>query len=107
MTTEQTFLIVIQVSDAVPEGTNPAAPIADFDTGGGSFTVQFAPNMQRLLFEFTLFTDEIPEGTEAFLVSSSRQDTHGSITLPDYLPPTFPSTFINILDDDREFIRKV
>ena len=104
VTTEQLFLIDIEVSDAVPEGTNPATLSEDFETGAG---VLFPPNMQRLLLNFTLLPDNIPEGTEAFLVSSSRQDTLGPITLPDYRPPMFASTFINILDDDREFIRNI
>ena len=105
--TEQLFIIVIQVSDAVPEGTNPATFNEDFSfSSAGTLSILFPPNLQRLNIGFDLFSDEIPDGNEAFLFSSSRQDTlqlDGTvITLPDYLPPMFASTFINILDDDRE-----
>ena len=109
---EQIFGIVIQVSDAVPTGVNPATfgVDGDYETGGGgSLTILFPANQQRLNFEITLFPDQIPEGTEGFLASSSRLDTAADQTgtvfpLPDFLSPTYASTTINILDDDRKFI---
>ena len=110
--TEQIFGIVILVSDAVPVGANPATfgRFDDYETGGGgSLTIFFPSNQQRLNFEITLFPDEIPEGTEGFLASSARIDTAvdqiGTMfPLPDFLSPTHASTSINILDDDRKFI---
>ena len=108
--TEQIFGIVIQVSDAVPAGVNPATFGQDYLTGGfGSLTTLFPANLQRLIFEVTLFPDQIPEGTEGFLASSSRLDNFADQTgtvfpLPDYLSPRYASTTINILDDDRKFI---
>ena len=108
VTTEQIFDIAIQISDAVPAGTNPATFNEDYTVGAGdSFSRTFFPNMQRLDIEFVLLPDNIPEGNEAFLFSSSRQDTASSggmeFTLGDYLSPMFASAFVNILDDDREF----
>ena len=95
--------------DAVPQGTNPATINEDYSVGGsGSFSRKFFPNMQRLNIDFDLLTDDIPEGSEAFVVSSSRQNTASSggveFTLGDYLSPMFASVLVNILDDDREFI---
>ena len=108
VTTEQIFEIVIQISDAVPQGTNPATLSEDYFVGAVIFQRTFPSNLQRLNIEFELYNDNIPEGTEAFLFSSTRQDTSSSggreFTLGDYLPPMFASTFVNILDNDREFI---
>ena len=111
--TEQIFGIVIQVSDRVVAGVNPATfgvDGGDYETGGGgSLTTFILPNQQRLNFGITLYPDDIPEGTEGFLASSSRLDTAADQTgtifpLPDFLSSTHASTNINILDDDRKFI---
>ena len=110
--TEQIFGIEIEVSDEVPAGVNPATfgGAGDYETGGGGrLAIMFPPNQQRLIFEITLFPDQIPEGTEGFLASSSRLDTIADQTgmvfpLPHYLRPTYASTTINILDDNRRFI---
>ena len=109
--TEQIFGIVIQTSDAVPTGVNPATfgPFGDYETGGGgSFTTLFRPNQRRLNFEITLFPDDIPEEIEGFLASSARLDTAADETgitfpLPDYLSPTYASISIYIVDDHRRF----
>ena len=111
--TEQIFGVAVEVSDGVPAGVNcnPATfgPFGDYLTGGGgSLNTMFPPNRQRLNFEITLFPDEILEGTEGFVASSLRLDTAADETgtifpLPDYLPPTYASTTIYILDDDRKF----
>ena len=71
--------------------------------------LQFGPMVQRINFPFTLFTDTLPEGTEAFLVSSAPADI---AELPDgttvpvstFLNPNNLSaeSFIIIEDDDRE-----
>ena len=108
VTSEQMFGIVIQVSDAVPGGTNPAALTEDYDVGGGRIvTIPFPSNLQRVNYEFRLLPDTIPEWTEAFLACSSRAnmlEVDGRVfTLPHYQSPVFASASINILDDDREF----
>ena len=110
VTSEQTFLIVIEVTGSVSEGANPATlgPNGDYEVAGGNTVanITFVPNQQRLNFGLMLNPDNIPEGTEAFLATSLRQDTAEGVVfpLPDYLNPTYASTFINILDDDRESI---
>ena len=106
-------MISIQVSDsdAVLGSTNPATNTEDYDIGNGddTFTVTFFPNDQRLNIDFELLPDEIPEGNEAFVVSSFRLDSlvldnSTVLTLPDFSPPTFALTFVNIMDNDCEFI---
>ena len=101
VTSEQFFSIYIQASDAVPEGTNPATFIEDYQTGG---VIPFFSYQQYLYIDVYIFRDRIIEGTEVFLLSSSV-DRGFALEFPDYLPPMFPSTFINILDDDRELIQ--
>ena len=64
----------------------------------------FLPTAQTLEFVFTLFPDEIAEGTEAFQARSSPSEGADD---PDYTVPTelntlFAETFIIIEDDDRE-----
>ena len=64
----------------------------------------FLPSAQTLEFVFTLFPDEIAEGTEAFQVRSSPSEGADD---PDYTIPTtintlFAETFIIIEDNDRE-----
>ena len=112
---EQTFLVVVQVSSSVPPGQNIQPASLDFDyrlSVAGTFVVlQFGPMDQRINFPLTLFSDTFPEETEAFLASSAPSDT---AQLPDgtiipvstYLIPTdlFGETFVVIEDDDREFL---
>ena len=96
VTTEQTFEIAIQLSAAVPPGTNLASFLSDY-LDGGVFWI-FPPNLQRLNIDFILYSDNIPEGNEAFLFEVFALHVVG-----EYLPPMFASALINILDDDREF----
>lgn len=113
VTSEQTFLIVVQVSDSVPPGGgfNPATNGLDYSLGarGTSPVIQFTPQTQRLLFSFELISDTLPEGNEAFLLSTAPedegQDASGRILpVPGYLPPIALSaeTFVIIEDDDRK-----
>ena len=109
---EQTFLIVIEVSEATPpnqNNINRATRGADF-TSADSLVVQFLPRDQRINFQFNLLPDDFPEGTESFLATSARQDRGADATgmvfdAPSYLPPVTLSdrTFILIEDDDCKF----
>jgi hypothetical protein len=113
---EQTFLISIQVTDSAPSGTQSAAIDQDYRfalPGETNATEFFFPTQQRILFPFELRTDNFPEGTEAFQVSVSPEDTREFIdengtrvteTFPTSLNPEnlAPDIFITILDNDRK-----
>ncbi len=112
--TEQTYVIVIEVNDATPNTNIRAATLSD-DAGDNdyvitlpterSFVLLFPPENQLLEFAFTLFPDEIAEGTEGFQASSQPSEDPNN---PAFTAPTpgvlFPSTFIIIADDDRKRI---
>ena len=115
VTSEQTFLVVIQTSGSVPPGKfiEPATLGVDYRLPGSTTVVvlQFPPRFQRINFPFTLLFDTLPEGTEAFLASSAPEDTAQlpdgtTVPLSTYLHPNalFSESFIIIEDDDREFI---
>ena len=108
---EQTFLIVIEVSEATPPNqynVYRATRGADF-TSADSLVVQFLPGYQRINFQFNLLPDVFPEETESFLVTSAPEDSgliNGVIfDAPSFLPPVTLSdrTFIIIEDNDRKF----
>ena len=104
ITSEQTFLVSIQVTDSAPSGTSsitPATLEADYrltQTAAGqtSVTISFLAFEQSVLFPFTLFPDTFPEGTEAFQASISPETLLNSKTLASEI-------FIFIEDDDRKF----
>ena len=111
---EQTFFVAVQVSSSVPPGEmiQPATLDVDYRVTGLTVVVlEFGPREQRINFQFTLFPDTLPEGTEAFLASSAPADMAG---LPDgrivpvstYLNPVALSaeSFVIIQDDDCEFL---
>ena len=108
---EQTFLIVIEVSEATPpnqNNINQATRGADF-TSADSLLVQFLPRDQRINFQFNLLPDDFPEKTESFLATSAPEDSGliGGVTFnaPSFLPPVTLSdrTFILIEDNDCKF----
>ena len=115
---EQTFLVVITATDTVPSGSGfrPAQLNSDYrgigapTPDGTSVVRQFLATDQRMLFPFTLIHDDIPEGTEAFLVSTSAEDEgmFGGMTfqVPGFLSPTtlFPQAYVIIEDNDRKFL---
>ena len=117
VTSEQTFLISIQVTGSAPSGTTIQSATIDQDYRFGaedrtSETILFGPLVQRILVQFELLFDNLPEGTEAFQASASPEDTletrapNGTvIRFPTPLSPEIlaPETFIIILDDDRKF----
>ena len=108
---EQTFLIVIEVSETTPpnqNNINRATNGVDF-TSADSLVVQFMPRDQRINFQFNLLPDDFLEGTESFLAASAPEDSGqiGGVTFnaPSYLPPVTLSdrTFILIEDNDCKF----
>ena len=115
---EQTFLVVITTRDTVPSesGFRPAQLNSDYG-GIGASTIdgtsvvrQFGAADQRMLFPFILLHDDIPEGTEAFLASTSAEEealVDGmSVQVPGFLSPTtlFPQAYVIIEDNDRKFL---
>ena len=109
MTSEQTFLVSIQVTDVF--GTVVGLDYRLGQAGQASVhnvTEHFNASQQRVPFRFTLLPDTLPEGPEAFLASLCLKDAQ---LLPDGTEETFPTTslisasevFIIILDDDRKF----
>ena len=77
VTTEQTFLLEVQVTNSVPSGTTniqPATNEQDYRVGSGFSMTQtdcFRPFHQKISFGFELFSDTLPEGTEAFQITFS------------------------------------
>ena len=115
VSSEQTFLVAVQVTSSVPPGQNVRPATLDNDyhitsSGQTSVLFTFLPTEARINFFFTLFPDSFPEGDEAFRVSASPEDTQlrpdGSIeTYPTFLNPAIltSETFVIIEDDDRTF----
>ena len=112
---EQTFQVVITSIDSVPSGSGFRPAQLNSDYGGISSTPegnvrQFPAAEQRMLFSFSLLRDDIPEGTEAFLATTSPANTgiSGGMTfpVPAFLSPTtlFPQAYVIIEDDDRKFL---
>ena len=108
---EQTFLIVIEVSERTPpnqNNINQATRGADF-TSADFLVVQFLPRDQRINFKFNLLPDDFAEGTESFLATSAPEDSGAvngvTFSAPSFLPPVTLSdrTFIIIEDDDCKF----
>ena len=120
---EQEFRVVIESSTATPNANIRPATLTSRDAFGTIInndylivapdqTViisSFLPSAQTLEFIFTLFPDEIAEGTEAFQARSTPSEGADD---PDYTIPTalntlFAETFIIIEDDDRELCMHV
>jgi hypothetical protein len=116
VTSEQIFLVSFQVTDSAPSGTQSATIDQDYRFAGFGQTSQvefFFPSQQRILFPFELIADTLPEGTEAFQVSVSPEDTREFVdqngmvtaeTFPTSLNPENLTSeiFITILDNDRK-----
>ena len=118
---EQTFLLSVQVTDSAPSGTaiQSATFRVDYEfsaEGRTSETLFFLPSQQRILVTFGLLADTLPEGTEAFQVNVSPEDTqeeralNGTVIIVERFPiPLSPidlaseEAFIIILDDDCKF----
>ena len=99
---EQTFVVVVQVTNSVPNGSNfqPATLGEDYSVGSSSVEFLFPFDLQFLLVPVTLLSDNIPEGTESFLMTLG--DLGIRVIDPEDLSPTALSaeTFVIIEDDD-------
>ena len=112
--------MVIEVSTATPDPNIRPATLTSRDADGNIINndylllnpdlsviiSSFLPGAQTLEFIFTLFPDDVAEGTEAFQARSSPSE--GALD-PDYIIPTdantlFAETFIIIEDDDRKHV---
>jgi hypothetical protein len=111
VTSEQTFLVSFQLTGSAPSGIQTATIGHDYRFGSTPRqTSVFFPTQQRILFLFELLTDNFPEGTEAFQVGVSPEDTREFIVNGTMVTETFPTSlnpeslapdiFITILDDD-------
>ena len=97
---EQTFSVVVQIASASNFGQNiqPATHNEDYSLSVEQthVTLPFLPYDQRIIVPFTLFTDDVPEGTEAFRLSSAPNNIvlpdQTGVTLPTYLNPINLST---------------
>ena len=106
---EQSFLLSIQVTDSAPSGTSiqPATLDADYRIGApGQTSVNrtFLAFQQRIDFQFTLFPDTLPEGTEAFQASVSLTGLSGPVEIVPNLEISASKICVFIEDDDRMFI---
>ena len=101
---EQTFVIVVQFVDSVPLGSNllPATFGEDYSVNSRPSVLQFQNNSQRLLVPFSLFTDDNPEGTEGFLLTSVPGNLGPDMDVPTYLPPTTLSADASVTIEDDE-----
>ena len=102
---EQQYSLNVTVSSPTTDGLHPAmletaAEFGDYGLHGGSFrTLVFHPDQQEIVFLFSLFGDEMPEGVEAFRATIS---TVGGT--PTFRAPTMAllTTTIRIMDNDSE-----
>ena len=112
VTSEQTFLVSLQVTDSAPFGIQSATIDQDYrfaPFGQTNQVVNFFPSQQRIPFRFELHADPLPEQTEAFQASISPEDTRdlGGGMVEQFPTSLNPLTlrsevFITILDDDRK-----
>ena len=105
---EQTFSVSVQLAEGVvPSGKNiqPATLNDDYrlNVDHTHVTLQFLPEYQRLNVQFTLFPDNISEGTEAFSITSAPETT-----LPTYYNPIHLSTdtFVIIKGNNIDHCRR-
>ena len=117
-TSEQTFQIIVQVSDSdfIPPDSNIqlATLSDDFHIADTTFqdtprvTLEFPSSHQRINLTFYLVQDNIPEGTEVFHASLAPVNfAIGPSGEPVYVPsPTnlFSETLIYVEDDDSKFV---
>ena len=115
---EQEFRVVIEVSTATPNANIRPATLTSRDADGTiinndylllfpdqtAIILTFIPSAQTFDFVFTLFPDEVAEGTEAFQARSSPLEgtDDPGYTIPTELNTLFAETFIIIEDDDCE-----
>ena len=104
---EQTFVVVVQVTNTVPVGTNfqPATFGEDYSVGEPrtmSASLVFPNNVQKINVPITLFADNNVEGTEAFLMTSAPGDLGTNQVVPGYISPTTLSTDASVIIEDDD-----
>ncbi len=117
---EQTFAIQITVGDP-DQGVNlatlqqPGQVDEGFDyvistPGQNRIALPFPPDQSAITFTFTLFPDELAEGTEGFRAGIGSAGTPfatfqlpSATTRPRPMPPAFPDTLIRIIDTDSKY----
>ena len=116
---EQTFAIALFFDDPAGFLTRPATlsqsqdSTVNFDYAlvDGIVELEFRPNQTEVQVAFTLFPDELPEGTEGFSISiASLGGRFPNFQLPvttSVTVPAFASTLVRILDNDCKFLRSV
>ncbi len=110
--TEQTIVVAVNLVQTVPPGSGfdvatPSDENGDNDVlfGQDSSVLAFIPpGDDRITVPFTIFSDELPENTEAAqLTLEPPTDTIGEDPPPRFeLLPEYPTFFIVIEDDDRK-----
>jgi len=112
---EQTYFIAIGDNEfgtnTATGDTDPIIPpgsgvdIRDYIGLPENFTVQIFPFQQSIPFVLTLFSDESPEGDEAFQLVASPVDSLGpQFSVPIATAPFTAATVVRILDNDRNYI---
>ena len=102
--TEQIISFAVNLFQTAPEGLGTATPSTDTEDNDFSFPSSslrlISPEEDQIFVELTIFTDDLPEVTEAAQLRLSLPTDGmfpGFETLPQY-----PSFFIIIEDADRE-----
>lgn len=117
-TSEQTFQVIVQVSDSgfiPPDPNTQLATLSDdFNVVDAVFqdvstvSLEFPSSYQRINFTFHLVQDNIPEGTEVFRASlapvNSAIGPNGELVYIPRLTNLFSETLIYIEDDDSKFL---
>ena len=100
--TERTFSVVIEVGNACPSGISANTEFGvDYTAGHRVQTLRFIPTVQRLPIAIQIFGDELPEGTEAFLLQSRNSNSDPRFDTPPRI--AFANTFVVIEDDDSKW----
>ncbi len=110
--TEQTIVVAVNLVQTAPPGSGfdmatPSDENGDNDLAFGTNNLAFIPpGDDRITVPFTIFSDELPENTEAAqLTLEAPTDTIGQDPPPRFeLLPEFPTFFIVIEDDDRKLL---
>jgi hypothetical protein len=98
VTSEQTFLVSIDVTDTAPSGIQSATFGQDYSVPTRIHSIFFNSFEQRVPFAFTLLADAIAEGTEAF---QARVSPEGTRDIGDGTVEQFP-TSLNPISLARE-----
>ncbi|XP_064387566.1 uncharacterized protein LOC135335869 isoform X2 [Halichondria panicea] len=101
--TEQIIRIVVNLFQSAPEGLGNALPSADGEDNDFSFPPfvieSIGPEDNEVFINFNIFSDELPEVTEA---AQLRLSLPADGTFPRFETlPQYPEFFIIIEDDDR------